>query len=647
MSVDDFKNRPFGLDALENNRWALTDLIKISTGRALQIAADLGDGNADIAKKRIVEDPYSLLEVDGIGFKIADDNALIRFDLSKDDPRRHGAGNVFILERGDFGEDSGVMPLFKFREKRRQFELLNPTLEFEKVSLEGDRVWLQEELHAEKDLARWLGDQRNLELGKCDSLRPSEEKYLASRNLDPHQENAVLCGLESKVLLITGGAGTGKSRSLATLTKLAQMRGRTVRLMAFAGKAADRLAEVLQADDIEAPSSTIHRALKATGSDSFNLGNFTEDIIIIDECSMIHNRLLHAVVSRLGSRTQLILVGDDGQLPPIGYGFPFCDFLAAGLPHAHLKQNHRQKDVQGILQLATGIREQQPIDLDPACISGILSIEDVVSTVKQITPNADPNQFPNWQVVTWKRADVDLLNEEIQAFCNPHGEVLARIALWDRGTIKTARGKNAPEFYREIRVGDKVLIKKNNNKEKYYNGQMGRAVGIETLGVLEVQFLTEGEFGRSKSLRKIPASATWEESLECDWDEDKRLVYVYSDSEFAEYIVVERFGERGKAFIAYEGFESQLALGYAITAHSSQGSDWDSVLVVSPDGISFKSAANRWWYTAVTRAKAHLYLLSELDIGKFWTNAITKVPERRTTLTIRLQNYLRSLSAGD
>ena len=154
------------------------------------------------------------------------------------------------------------------------------------------------------------------------------------QDLDEAQRTAVAVALTSGVSVLTGGPGTGKSRTVAALVKLAQARGQTVALAAPTGRAAKRLEELC-----DAPATTLHRLLGAVGtSGQFTRGEawpLDEQVVVVDEASMLDAELAAALVEAVPDGGHLLLVGDPAQLPSIGAGRVLADLVDSGAVPGH------------------------------------------------------------------------------------------------------------------------------------------------------------------------------------------------------------------------------------------------------------------------------------------------------------------------
>lgn len=289
-------------------RQTIRELPGVGSRLAPRVIEDLGDGDPDAALVVIERNPFSLVEVDGIGFRKADRIAKEKFEIGPDDERRHEAGNRWILEqRGVLGERD-------YFAERVKLELRDPAYKEAGAEVEEGLYWLPEELEAEKGLERWM---RGLPSAPepLPELTPAQAAICQRLGLDEVQAGAVRMALHTRVLCLTGGAGCGKTHVVAALSMCLLADRRTVRGMAFAGKAADRMREAFDQYGVMAEATTIHKAL-GYQKKAFTVEMLGEDLIVIDEASMLPNWLLWAVVNCLRPGAHLILVGDPNQLPP-------------------------------------------------------------------------------------------------------------------------------------------------------------------------------------------------------------------------------------------------------------------------------------------------------------------------------------------
>jgi exodeoxyribonuclease V alpha subunit len=388
-----------------------------------------------------------------------------------------------------------------------------------------------------------------------------------------------------RALALTGGAGTGKTRTLAAIARAAAAIGKSVRVMAFSGKAAMRAEEAMREGNAgKITCSTIHRALKLQGTFRMDDEKLPESIVVLDEASMIPNWLLAEVIKALQPNATLMLVGDPNQLPPIGYGAPFQDYLSLWLPSVHLVKNYRQANQQSIFNFAEAIRTQNPDKYTPSA-TGVQTHYDIdpedESFFDAIIRNCATLGLHEWQVVTWTNNIQQALNMHLQNLINPSGNRLFSYPCWDlRENGYTPRA--------DIRVGDKVIVTDNDYDYEVFNGQ----TGIITHATFSTLTLDLGH----------------------------RQIQMKTDD-------------------AYD----LLQLGYVITVHKSQGSGWEAVIVYQPFEVKFQP--RRFYYTSATRAKNQLYLITTMSEHEFWRNACEDDNSPPSTLIRRIKSKSGDLAA--
>lgn len=603
-------------------RATIRQLSGIGEKLAKRIIEDLGDGDPATALGVIERNPYELTKVDGIGFKKADKVAMTDYDVKADDVRRHEAGNRYILEQ------KGVLAEREYFAERVKLQLRDVKHKESGVEVEDDLYWLPEELDAEKGLENWI---RGLNKGEPVLAELTEAQKAICKGLDEVQRDAVRAILGNRVCVLTGGAGCGKTHVIATAAQCLSVQGETVRGMAFAGKAADRMREQFERYHVQAEASTIHKAL------GFQKRGFTVDLLgenlqVIDEASMLPNWLLWAVVSRLGANSRLVLVGDPNQLPPIGWGTPFVDLIKSGVPRAHLSRNYRQVDQQGILRVAEGILERKkPAPAD--CVEFHLGIaqSNLEPQFRALVERVGGKDFNDWQAITYQNKNAQQFNLTAQEVINPDGAPLFEYPLWELGTDD----RNRPNFRAEVRMGDKVIVVKNSTLLGIFNGQTGTVVG-QTYQLKQVQ--RKVEIGSPEHVRALRNDGFDDEEIERLARNTKGRNFVWIDTTSNETMMhlLVRIGSNVEPVaIPEDELEKYIQLGYVITVHKAQGSDWDRVIVMQPSKVR-EDTARRFFYTAVTRAKTQLLIVSMQSSVTWWTNAAADAPDEPSSLMRRL-----------
>ncbi len=600
----------------------IEDLMGVGPVLAARVARHFGFGDDARTLELISQAPYRLMEIDRFGFAKADKIALHQFGWDSSDSERHRLGNQSILE------GCGQMPLDLFRMERRSPRWnLNESLgELEGVILDTGRVWLERLVQAEQGMAAWMLEQVNRD-AHLPTLTPmSELEERETRFLDPVQRSHALNVLRSseRILALTGGAGTGKTATLAAITALFRSSGQTVAVGALAGKAADRVKQAMsqaikQGIRAEATVGTLHRLLGYRGL-SFAEGMWGYNLVILEESSMIPVDLAWEVVKRMGPNTRLLWVGDEEQLPPVGYGTPFRDLLEYGLPRLHLTQNYRSAHVQGIIHLANTVRVGERCEFAPLEPSVEQHFggedEDVMDRLIGEHTLAD---FDEWQVITHTKDTCYAMNKGCQELLNPEGELAFTYRV--EVSIPAPDGKGGTKSQKrletvEVRVGDKILVNSNAYDYNLFNGQLYRLIACQNLEAIVREY--------------EPADLS-------DWSlimKDRRIEAHFNATGkipvFAQVaqVVLARGLER--VHLPLEECGGLLRLGYCITLHKAQGSDWEHVIVYQPQMIL---RGRSWWYTAVTRAKTRLSVVWPRSEDKWWPQATSRpIPEPSTLM---------------
>jgi len=563
-----------------------TQTYGISVAKTAKIYKMYGPDSVAIIKA----DPYRLCrDIWGIGFQTADRIAMA-VGLPKDSPLRARASIVHTLrtEADDGGHCWTSEPDLLLHAQELvgiSVEILAEALKNEidagRIVKDGDRVYLRELLMAERRVAAKL----KIMMGTATSFPSIDpEKAIAwwekktGFSLAPAQLRAVRKSLESKVSIVTGGPGVGKTTIIRALVEIYGARtgaGKiNVQLAAPTGRAAKRMTE-----STGAPAQTLHRLLKynpQTNEFTYNEEKPLEgDVFIFDETSMVDIRLMDDLLSALPRRATLILVGDIDQLPSVGPGNVLRDLIASGaIPTSQLTEIFRQDSSGLIVRNAHHVNAGEPFETragetdfyfisqeDPQ-----RALEYALDFMTQRIPrhfHMEPLQ--DVQVLTPMRRNLlgsENLNNVIQQRLNGTGPGVVR-----GGTV--------------FRAGDRVMQLRNNYDKDVFNGDIGF-----------VQMV----------------------------DEAKRSLVVLFDGRPVEYASSDL---------------DELVLAYATTIHKSQGSEYPAVIVIM-HRQHFMMLQRNLLYTAITRGKKLV-----LVIGSAWAvqTAIetNTVRERRTALAERLQ----------
>lgn len=460
----------------------------VGPGQAARIFKAYGPRAAAIVR----ENPYRLAtEVAGIGFATADRIAA-RLGIPPDSPYRIEAGLLFAL-RG-FAEEGHL-----FAAREALLERAGALLQAEGAALEGalaalcsagkavreaagviEAVYLPFLHRAETQIARALALLSTVPHAEPVTRRAEEVVAAVERELgmrfSAEQTAAVTGALRDKVLVITGGPGTGKTTIVRAIVRVFERLSARVSLAAPTGRAARRLGEATGRE-----AATLHRLLEyQPDRGGFQRGRqrpLSCDLLVVDEGSMIDAPLMAALLDALPSPARLILVGDADQLPSVGPGNVLADIIDSGrFPVVRLERIFRQAGRSGIVVNAHRIRQGEMPLLEAA--EGeepdffFIEQEDperAADTILELVCRRIPRRFgfdpvEEIQVLAPMHkgeAGVARLNARLQEALNP-------------GTAGLARGE------RVFRVHDKVMQVRNNYDKEVFNGDIGRIVSVSS-----------------------------------------------------------------------------------------------------------------------------------------------------------------------
>ncbi|CAL9452539.1 ATP-dependent RecD-like DNA helicase [Streptomyces sp. enrichment culture] len=380
--------------------------------------------------------------------------------------------------------------------------------------------------------------------------------WLASRTgarLAPEQEAAVRLALTSKVAVLTGGPGCGKSFTVRSVVELARAKRARVLLAAPTGRAAKRLAELTGAE-----ASTVHRLLelKPGGDAAWDRDRPLEaDLVVVDEASMLDLLLANKLIKAVPPGAHLLLVGDVDQLPSVGAGEVLRDLLAEGgpVPAVRLKRIFRQAQQSGVVTNAHRINSGAP-PLTQGLEDFFLFVEEDTEAAGALTVDVAARRIP-------ARFGLDA-RRDVQVLAPMHRGPAGAGAL--NGLLQQAITPARPGLPekrfggRVFRVGDKVTQIRN-NYEKGANGVFNGTVGVVT------------------------ALDADEHRLTVRTDEDEEIGYDFDELD-------------------------ELSHAYAVTIHRSQGSEYPAVVIPVTMGAWMMLQRNLL-YTAVTRAKRLVVLV--------------------------------------
>ncbi|GEK33340.1 SF1B family DNA helicase RecD2 [Kurthia sibirica] len=538
------------------------------------------------------ENPYRLIEdVDGIGFGKADELGSILGITGNHDHRIEAAilhlvnqaslsdGHVYVeapqivpqakvlLESSQHVEipyEAISAAIIRLGENGKlcgeEMRLYMPSLYYSEVGIASKILQLKEKnkehsAFPQDEIRKWIGD--------------AEERFGVT--YAETQVNAIEKAINSAVMILTGGPGTGKTTVVRGIVDVfAELHGLSldpkeyskkdeefpIVLVAPTGRAAKRLSE-----STGLPAQTIHRLL------GFNGHEKEEDsekeiggrLLIVDEMSMVDTWLAHQLLKSVNENCQIVFVGDQDQLPPVGPGQVLKDLLSSkAIPTVELTNVYRQEDGSSIIELAHQMKAGQlPTNLtektsDRSFIKS--SASQVPQVVQQVIGSALKKGFSIHDIQVLApmyrgEAGIDALNKLIQEFVNPK---------------KTAKSKEIAFGDTIYRIGDKVLQLVNQPNSNVFNGDMG-----EIISILKAKETTE-----------------------------KQDIMVIS------FDGIEVTYERSDL--------NQITLAYCCSIHKSQGSEFPMVIMPVVRSYS-KMLRKNLLYTGLTRAKNFLILCGEPD----------------------------------
>jgi exodeoxyribonuclease V alpha subunit len=395
---------------------------------------------------------------------------------------------------------------------------------------------------------------------------------------DDIQLSGIRMSLTSRLMVLTGGPGTGKTTTVMGIIRALEMGKRSILLAAPTGRAAKRMTETTGKK-----ASTIHRLLEFSPAEGFqrNEENPLEcDTLILDEASMVDVSLMYTVLRALPDTATLILVGDVDQLPAVGPGNVLRDFIDSEMVDVVcLERIFRQAKTSAITENAHRVNRGEMVAKGPDLEDDFFFMEEsdtrkLLATIKDLVARRLPNRYQldplkDIQVLTpMQKGDLGAknLNKELQEVLNPE-------------STKIIYGLT------EYRLHDRVMQIRNNYEKRVFNGDIGTISNVDL--------------------------------------DTKQLLVNFAGDE-----------------LVYDlGDLDELVLAYAVTIHKSQGSEYP--VVITPLTMSHYMMLQRnLVYTAITRAEKLMILLGEKRALRKAINT-NDVKKRNTMLKVRLQEMLQ------
>ena len=547
----------------------------VSNALAMKIYKEYG-----IKVMKIVrENPYRLADdIVGVGFKTADEIAL-RMGFSPESSMRMKAGISFALSMAASNGHTYLLYEDLYEESKRLLGISEAEFENDIYELTIERKIVLKEVKGERrvynnnlyymelTVARKLLDlnAKSENNYKVMEAKVKEVEAKTGIKLGDLQRKAVYEAVESGLVIITGGPGTGKTTTINAIIKLFEMQNMEILLAAPTGRAAKRMTETTGME-----AQTIHRLLELNGNpeeggsmrfERNELNPLEADVIIIDEMSMVDIYLMYSLLKAVTVGTRLILVGDVNQLPSVGPGKVLKDIIGSEKFNVvRLSEIFRQAAESDIITNAHKINAGQSIRLDNKSkdffmlsMNSSLQIQRALVSLiaEKLPPYVDATKY-DIQVLTPSRKGelgVENLNKILQQYINP--------------PAPNKREKQWGEMI--FRENDKVMQIKNDYQMEW------KIVTKKGLTIKEGSGVFNGDCGIIREINEFAGTVTVE------FDEGKIVEYTGATLE-------------------------ELELAYAITIHKSQGSEYPAVII--PLLNAPRPLLNRnLLYTAVTRAR--------------------------------------------
>jgi len=430
------------------------------------------------AHEVIAEDPWALLACGALDVAGTDRFALYQLEeITPEDPRRGKALVQWALRQGARA-GSTALPVTTISEALRRNQFVEVTSAVTAAIDSGAVVDFEGFLalpiyaFAEETIASGVS---RLEANASPLCQPEAIRSVAE-GLDPEQVEAIAKLAEHGVSILTGGPGTGKSRTVRAIVDLCQQLELEIALAAPTGRAAKRLEELAELEAV-----TLHRLLGAQGTTGiFARGEswpLDVQVLVVDEASMIDVELAAALIDALPDGAHLLLVGDPAQLPSIGPGQFLKDLLDSELlPITELVTLHRQESGGAIARLATAVRRGE--------LPAVAGEDREVVIIP--TSNSDECARRVVQLVTDSipRA-LSIPTTDIQVLTPIHRGKAGTGAL--NAALKEALNPGAGELF-GFDVGDRVVALANHLDDGFANGEVGNVTAIHGKSSIDVDF---------------------------------------------------------------------------------------------------------------------------------------------------------------
>lgn len=543
-------------------------------------------GSSNKIKEIIENNPYVICDCAGIGFVTADQVAQ-KLGIPCDSIIRSKAFVYSAIREMSFMDGHMFVTIAQIKDFISKIFKRNPIRPFshgEYVSdshiYESIKLLKEEDLIVDHDGNFYTTFNYNFETKSADKLSRMLmgsgldigvlEKILAEFqekskvDLSDDQKKAFLLLAQSKVCVITGFPGTGKTTMISAFVYLFEKLGLTFNLMSPTGIAAKRLSQVTGK-----AASTIHRSLgyQPDGTWTFTDANkFISDAIIVDEMSMVDSAIFYRLISSLKNDTFLIMVGDHAQLPSVGAGNVLKSLISSSeVPHVSLSKIYRQGKTSDIVTVShsilNGTKINTSFNKDSECVFINIHKDDVIDEVRKLASKLKEKEKTFQVIAPVYDGDlgVNVLNDELREVLNTEYD-------------PTQKNKSIRINSSDLHIGDRVMIIKNDYERMIFNGEVGKVTSI--------------------SLR-----------------DDKVQVKIFNwfdyESPTPSYV------DKIMTFKVEEA-RTSLKVAYACTAHKYQGQEIDYVIMPMTHKYGIMLYKNLL-YTALTRAKKKVFIIGEIS----------------------------------
>lgn len=485
---------------------------------------------------------------------------------------------------------------------------------------ERERLFLAEGKRADQE--QWIAERV-----EALSSRRANWPDLSEIDVSDHQREQAAKALDknSRVAVLGGRPGTGKTYTTARLVKklVAKVGCDRVAVCAPTGKAAVRLSQAMEEYGLSLPAMTIHRLLGVANHEEGEDWGFQHDeddplpvdYVIVDEGSMVDTSLMSSLLRAVSDDAHVLIVGDVNQLAPVGHGAPLRDLIAAEIPYGELREIQRNSGT--IVRACSEI-----VDTGRFRTDQYLSPEDGLN-LKMIDAGSPSQTIEKLLAALAMIRERDIADPvwDCQVICpiNIKSEVSRQILNRQLQAALNTSGRGVPG--QEMRVGDKIVCTKNGMFPAYHGGSnSGSGEDDESEGGW---FVANGELGKVTDVR--------EKLIVAKFENPPRMIKI-------------PIGKQEKKDDSDDSEESGSAanfeLGYCISGHKSQGSEWPIVLIVLDACAGARRVMSREWvYTAISRGKRFCLLVGRLQTAIMACQRVA-LKYRKTFLAERIQEQV-------